>query len=119
VAPALIARVKMLHGIMPDIETMVFVHGDIHLSNVLRDDSGSLVLVDWEDAHIAPRETELARILDPRARFCRSAGDAATFLNHYQMAAGYRLQNLDFYLQLERLNRDINTASTVSADNAT
>lgn len=42
----------------------VVTHGEPHQANVLRDSDGSLHLIDWDTACIAPRERDLWMVLD-------------------------------------------------------
>ncbi len=39
--------------------SMVPCHGDLHAGNVLVDGAGSLVIIDWDDAVLAPKERDL------------------------------------------------------------
>ena len=45
-------------------QTWVVTHGEPHSANVVRDSHGSLRLVDWDTALIAPRERDLWMVLD-------------------------------------------------------
>lgn len=63
-------------------EPAVFVHGDLHLANVVITEDGKAVFVDWEDAELGRREDDLGC-------FCAGLADSekATFLAAYRECA--------------------------------
>jgi spectinomycin phosphotransferase len=45
-------------------ESWVITHGEPHSANVIRDERGRLLLVDWDTTLVAPRERDLRMVLD-------------------------------------------------------
>src|SRR5262249_48612418 len=45
-------------------ENLVLVHNDVHFKNIILRPSGSLCLIDWDSAMIAPPEKDFVKLLD-------------------------------------------------------
>ncbi len=45
-------------------ESLVLVHNDVHFKNMIQRESGSVCLLDWDSATIAPAEKDFVKLLD-------------------------------------------------------
>lgn len=60
------------------------LHGDVHNGNILVDDSGRSVLIDWANARLGPPLVDLANVTTPGSPAMRA------YLNAFERAAGPR-----------------------------
>lgn len=78
VAAALARYDELIDLVLAESASWVITHGEPHTANVLRGADGTLHLIDWDTARIAPRERDLWMVIEP-----------ATDLQSYLEEAGH------------------------------
>ncbi|MGW6026208.1 phosphotransferase [Streptomyces sp. NPDC055099] len=84
---------------------LVLCHGDLHAGNVMVTDDGALVVVDWDDPVMAPRERDLMFVGGGVGGVWNDAAECAAFYR------GYGTQEIDArtlaYYRCERIVQDV------------
>jgi spectinomycin phosphotransferase len=102
----IVARAEELAAVLGGREQeMVLCHGDLHAGNVMVADDGSLVVVDWDDPVMAPRERDLMFIGGGVGGVWNQPAECAAFYR------GYGTEKIDAhtlaYYRYERIVEDI------------
>jgi aminoglycoside phosphotransferase (APT) family kinase protein len=100
-----------LHGKAPRREKYSLTHGDFSPHNVLLAASGDIQVVDWGEAHFAPRENDVAFATSWACGLCENPDEIGLFLETYEEITGCRLQEMEFYRSLDCLDQAINAVS--------
>ncbi|WP_160502654.1 phosphotransferase [Streptomyces sp. BA2] len=86
-------------------QELVLCHGDLHAGNVMAADDGSLVVVDWDDPVLAPRERDLMFVGGGVGGVWNEPAESAAFYR------GYGTVEIDArtlaYYRCERIVQDI------------
>lgn len=102
----LVERAEQLAAVLRGRDSeLVLCHGDLHAGNVMVTDDGSLVVVDWDDPVLAPRERDLMFIGGGVGGAWNDPAECAAFYR------GYGTQETDAralaYYRCERIVQDI------------
>ncbi|MGW6267595.1 phosphotransferase enzyme family protein [Streptomyces sp. NPDC055060] len=102
----LVERAEQLAAVLRGKDVRpVLCHGDLHAGNVMVADDGSLVVVDWDEPVLAPRERDLMFIGGGVGGVWNEPAESAAFYR------GYGAQEIDAqalaYYRCERIVRDI------------
>jgi spectinomycin phosphotransferase len=92
---------SLLHRTLP----VVPCHGDLHAGNILVDSAGSLVIVDWDDAVLAPKERDLMFVGGGVGGAWNRPGESAAFYRGYGPAS-VDAEALAYY-RCERVLEDV------------
>lgn len=101
-----VERAEQLAGVLRgrDLEP-VLCHGDLHAGNVIVTDDGSLVVVDWDDPVLAPRERDLMFVGGGVGGVWNDPAQCAAFYR------GYGAEEIDAqalaYYRCERIVQDL------------
>ncbi|MFC9965706.1 phosphotransferase [Nocardia ignorata] len=87
-----------------------FVHGDAYIGNTLRGPEGTVLLGDWDEAAIAPRELDLANTFQSASRFGEL--DIAEFIDAYGRDPGPGVEVLVRMRDLHTLGAYIRRAAS-------
>ena len=68
---------ELVEQVLSESASWVVTHGEPHTANVLRGKDGTLHLIDWDTARLAPRERDLWMVIEP-----------ATDLHPYRLETG-------------------------------
>ncbi|NNH69060.1 phosphotransferase [Nocardia uniformis] len=101
-------RVEQLRSAYAELNSALgvgMVHGDAYVGNTLRGPGGTVLLGDWDEAAIAPRELDLANTFQG-ARFGNSRADLDEFVRGY----GWDVREWDGFAVLREM-RDLHTLS--------
>jgi spectinomycin phosphotransferase len=80
-------------------------HGDLHAGNILVDGAGSLAIVDWDDAVLAPKERDLMFVGGGVGGVWNRPGESAAFYRGYGPAS-VDAEALAYY-RCERVVEDV------------
>ncbi|MGW0908332.1 phosphotransferase [Streptomyces sp. NPDC002853] len=84
---------------------LVLCHGDLHAGNVMVTDDGAVVVVDWDDPVLAPRERDLMFVGGGVGGVWNDAAECAAFYR------GYGTEEIDArtlaYYRCERIVQDV------------
>ncbi|MEV6752914.1 aminoglycoside phosphotransferase family protein [Streptomyces sp. NPDC051214] len=102
----LVERAEQLAAVLRGKEReLVLCHGDLHAGNVMVTDDGTVVVVDWDDPVMAPRERDLMFVGGGVGGVWNDAAECAAFYR------GYGTEDIDAqtlaYYRCERIVQDV------------
>lgn len=102
---------ELVRIVEADPDPWVVTHGEPHSANVIRGDGGRMHLVDWDTVKLAPRERDLAEVLDGPGdvlpAYQETAGPHAPRLSALELCAlWWALAEVCGYVQLFRRPHD-------------